>query len=112
MREDLESGNATAPSQQDEEESIEEIEEEGIHIEQGDRDSNKKIPLSRIQTKSSCKSQSSVNERVEAGRDWWYLSNLNPEESQTYEIMLRTRAKLQEYSWCNPQDTGTWLTGK
>jgi hypothetical protein len=37
-----------------------------------------------------------VDERKESVRDWWYLSN--GEDSRTWEIMLKTRKKLAEYS--------------
>jgi hypothetical protein len=40
---------------------------------------------------------STLNQRFESTRDWWFLKN-SDEESQTWQIMLKTRQKLEEYS--------------
>lgn len=103
MKADLESAdNENMPilDQPDPVGSGDEIEEEEEYVQNDDEDRDKKIPLSRMNTKSTGVSESSVNERVEAGRDWWYLANYKPKDGScsTWEIMLKTRTKLQEYS--------------
>lgn len=96
MQADLESGNTPVSSVRNDLGAMEQPDEEGEEEIRTPGDQDVKIPLSRMNTTSTSNSQSSVNERVEAGRDWWYLSNL--ENSPTWEIMLKTRQKLQEYS--------------
>jgi hypothetical protein len=100
MQADLESEgeHVSGPRCNGEPVSQSEVEAHGDAAVAGDRDV--KIPLSQVNSRSTSRSQTSINERVEAGRDWWYLSNL--ENSPTWEIMLRTRQKLQEYSAFQP----------
>jgi hypothetical protein len=54
-------------------------------------------PVSQIETRPDSKSDCEINERVESARDWYFLANTD--KSSTWDIMLRTREKLKEYSW-------------
>lgn len=45
---------------------------------------------------SSFSGSSGASERFEGTRDWWYLSHAS--HSHTWELMLKTRKKLKEYS--------------
>jgi len=98
MKEDLDSSNEQVLGILDDAVSVEQPGEEYIITA---RDRDVKIPLSHMNTKSSSRSESSTNERYEAGRDWHYLSRL--ENNQTWGIMLRTREKLREYSILSPE---------
>jgi hypothetical protein len=101
MREDLESGN-NAPSETPNETGssvdlggAEEI--ESAHNADNDEAGNdmEKRPLSQIESRS-VSGASEINERLESGRDWYFLANMD--DSSTWEIMLKTRDKLKEYS--------------
>jgi hypothetical protein len=52
-----------------------------------------------IELKASMKDDldSRDDERQRGARDWWFLSK--SKESKTWEIMLKIRTKLQEYSY-------------
>jgi len=52
-----------------------------------------------IELKASMKDDldSRDDERQRGARDWWFLSR--SKESKTWEIMLKIRTKLQEYSY-------------
>jgi hypothetical protein len=101
MREDLESGNNPPSEYLDEHESSNEAEREDIEFREiedisGEGGVDEKTPESLLDRKSMSKALSSVNERIESARDWWYLSNMD--NCRTWEIMLKAREKLKEYS--------------
>lgn len=45
-------------------------------------------------------SKSEIEDIIEGARDWWYLSHA--ERSETWELMLKAREKLKEYSMHSP----------
>jgi len=55
-----------------------------------------------MKTRISSETSSEMNQRVISSRDWYFLANMS--HSQTWEIMLKTREKLKEYS-SNPLET-------
>jgi len=101
MREDLESGNNVAPEITAETGSFVDVrEEEDIesahNADNGEvEDDIEKRQLSQVESRSVSGGYE-INERVESGRDWYFLANMD--NSPTWEIMLKTRDKLKEYS--------------
>jgi len=101
MREDIESGNNLPSEYPDDHESLNGVENEDIESGEiegisGKGGVNEKTPESKVDRKSTSKATSSINERIESARDWWYLSNMD--DSRTWEIMLKAREKLKEYN--------------
>ena len=101
MREDLESENNMTSERRDDRESLNEA--ENVNLEFGeiedtstDEGVNERTPTSEAGRRSTSETSSLVNERVESARDWWYLSRMD--NSRTWEIMLKARGKLKEYS--------------
>jgi hypothetical protein len=101
MREDLESGN-NSPSQTlsetcsfvdvGEAEAVESTSD--ADIEDVGNDMGKKS-LSQNESRPGS-GASEINERLESGRDWYFLANAD--NSSTWDIMLKARDKLKEYS--------------
>jgi hypothetical protein len=102
MRDDLESGNSLVSEFADKSSSLSNSRSDE-DIESADADNGgaedeiEKRPVSQVETKSVSKADCETNERVESARDWYFLANMD--NSPTWDIMLRTREKLKEYSW-------------
>lgn len=99
---DLKSGNSPVSEFADESGSLSDSRGEE-DIESADTDNSRaedvmeKRTVSQMETKSVSKADCETNERVESARDWYFLANM--ENSPTWDIMLRAREKLKEYSW-------------
>jgi hypothetical protein len=111
MREDLESGNHVASEIPNKTGSFvnlggEEDIESTNNADNEAEDDIKGRPLSQIKARSIL-GESEINERVESGRDWYFLANMD--NSPTWEIMLKTRDKLKEYSSTHFKQTSRTL---
>ena len=101
MKEDLESGDNIDSERPSEAGSLAEIEgDEDISSVRGRRNQTteaemEKGSLSQHVSSSDC-SGMRINERVESGRNWYFLANM--ENCATWNIMLKTRERLNEYS--------------
>jgi hypothetical protein len=101
MKADLESGDTVAPADTAETGSFVDLardaEIQSADDGSGDENQNdmEKRPLSQVESRS-VSGDSDINPRVESGRDWYFLANMD--NSPTWGIMLKARDKLKEYS--------------
>ena len=104
MRQDLESDNRSLSEPRNEAGSF--VDVPGGDIESANglnaeaEGSLEKNPLSNIGFESSLQ-EFQINERVESARNWVVLAHTD--KSPTWEIMLKTREKLKEYSTSSPE---------
>ena len=101
MKEDLESEHRPPSADQEDTLSLDRVRSEDIEVGEvevisGEADEVEEKRASRIDVQSQSSRVSSVNERIESARDWWYLRHMD--NSRTWEIMLNAREKLKEYS--------------
>jgi hypothetical protein len=105
MKEDLESGSSpiSIPDRagslgycQDGEEIEPSENKENSEVAEGESHEMKNIPISQMGTPSVSDSGSEFNERIVSARDWNFLAN--GDDTSTWDIMLRAREKLKEYS--------------
>lgn len=99
MREDLESGNHVGSESVNGTGSLN-VPAQDIKLannsSNADAECNmEKWPVSNIEN-GSISEDSGIDERVESGRDWFFLANTD--KSTTWKIVLKTRDKLKEYS--------------
>jgi hypothetical protein len=99
MREDLESGNHVGPESANETGSHN-VPAQDVKLTNDSSNADAECnmgrrPLSDIEMRSISEN-SRIDERVESGRDWFFLANTD--ESTTWKIALKTRDKLKEYS--------------
>lgn len=93
MREDLEFRNHATEDFS----SLESQDEIEVVQSNDPEDDAEKGGLSHVSTRDSLRPESELNVRLESTRDWKFLADSG--DSQTWDIMLKTREKLKEYSW-------------
>jgi len=95
MREDLEQGCAATIFTPDD---IGSLHSQMVQEKREGNEAPGSRPVSLSGTRSTTTSDGvpSINERIESGRDWYFLAN--GKDTSTWDIMLQAREKLKEYS--------------